>query len=43
MLCANNIHKWLLNNNLHINSSTIMFLNISLFNIVFPNIIVDNL
>ena len=43
MLCANNIRKWLLNNNLLINSSKTMILNISLSNFVFPDIIFDNL
>ena len=43
MLCANNIRKWLLNNNVLINSSKTMFLNISLSNFVFPDIIFDNL
>ena len=43
MLCANNILKWLLNNNLLINSSKTMLLNISLSNFVFPDIIFDNL
>ena len=43
MLCANNIRKWLLNNNLLINSSTTMLLNIYLSNFVFPDIIFDNL
>ena len=50
ILCANNIRKWLLNNNLLINSSktivyiyAYMLLNISLSNFVFPDIIFDNL
>ena len=43
MLCANNIRKWFLNNNLLINSSKTMLLNISLSNFVFPDIIFDNL
>ena len=43
MLCANNIRKWLLNNNLLINSSKTILLNISLSNFVFPDIIFDNL
>ena len=38
MLCANTICKWLLNNNLLINSSTTMLLTISLSNFVFPDI-----
>ena len=36
ILCANNIRKWQLNNNLIINSRTTMLLNISLSNFVFP-------
>ena len=43
MLCANNIRKWLLNNNVLINSSQTMLLNISLSNFVIPDIIFDNL
>ena len=43
MLYANNICKWLLNTNLLIHSSTIMLLNMSLSNFVFPDIIFDNL
>ena len=43
MLCANNTRKWLLNNNLLINSIKTMLLNISLYNFVFPDIIFDNL
>ena len=43
MLCANNIRKWLLNNNVLINSSKAILLNISLSNFVFPDIIFDNL
>ena len=43
MLCANNIHKWLLNNNLLINSSKTMLLNISISKFFFPDIIFDNL
>ena len=43
MLCANNIRKWLLNNNVLINNSKTMILNISRSNFVFPDIIFDNL
>ena len=43
MLCANNIRKCLLNNNLLINSSTTILLNIYLSNFVFPDIIFANL
>ena len=43
MLWANNIRKWLLNNNLLINSSKTMLLNISLSNFIFLDIIFDNL
>ena len=43
MLYTNNIRKWLLNNNLLINSNKTMLLNISLYNFVFPNIIFDNI
>ena len=43
MLCANNIRKWLLNDNLLINSSKTMLLDISLSNFVFPDIIFDNI
>ena len=43
MLCANHICKWLLNNNVLINSSKTMLLNIYLSNFVFPDIIFDNL
>ena len=43
MLCANNIRKWLLNNNILINNSKTMLLNISLSNFVFPDIIFDNI
>ena len=42
MLCVNNIRKWLLNNNLLVNSSKTMLINISLSNFVFPDIIFDN-
>ena len=42
MLCANNIRKWLINNNVLINSSKTMILNTSLSNFVFPYIIFDN-
>ena len=41
MLYANNIRKWLLNNNLLTNSSTNMLLNISISNFIFPDIIFD--
>ena len=41
--CANNIRKWILDNNILINSSKTMLLNISLSNFVFPDIIFDNL
>ena len=50
MLCANNIRKWFLNNNLLTNSSkTIvvhifsLILNISLSNFIFPDFIFDNI
>ena len=43
ILCANNIRKWLLNNNLIINSSKTMLLNIYHSNFVFPDIIDDNI
>ena len=43
MLCANNIHKLLLNNNVLINSSKTMLLNNSLCYFIFPDIIVDNI
>ena len=39
MSCANNIRNWLLNNNLLINSSKTMLLNISLSKFVFLGII----
>ena len=41
MLCANNIRKWFLNNNLLINSCTTILLNITLSNFVLPDIIFD--
>ena len=37
MLCENNIRKWIVNNNLLINNSTTIFLNISLYRFVFPD------
>ena len=43
MLCANNIRKWFLNNNVLITSSKTMLLNIFLSSFVFPDIIFDNL
>ena len=43
ILCANNIHKLLLYNNLLINSRQIMLLNISLSNFIFPDIIFDTI
>ena len=43
ILCVNNIREWLLNNNLLINSSKSILLNISLSNFVFPDIIFYNI
>ena len=42
-LYANNIRRWLLNNNVLIHSSKTMLLNISLSNFIFPDIIFDNI
>ena len=43
MLCANNIRKLLLNNNVFINSSKTILLNIYFSNFIFPDIIFDNI
>ena len=43
MLCTNNIRKWILNNNVLLNSSKTILLNIYLSNFVSPDIKFDNI